>query len=401
MALCFKSFPLLAAIAILLSACSKTPQANYLDDAPVVAIRTLIDGEEFIEMDPSLLKDTIFFPLSYFTEELQIVKLDDREEALTNAPNVFLSDNYFLTISNGSIPYKLFDKQGKYLADIGAIGPGPGEYRFIYGGSLDEANQRIYLMPFLANDLLVYDLEGNALPPVPLAYKGTISTFSIQNNELVVMATPQHALSSCVWVQDFDGNLLSYISGSNFNFEFLNTTVFSFRNEDHIDLNYWTRNPRADSLYHVDLKRRKLIPRFAANFKGDALKPHMYSEWPGYYLGDTSTILTVTVRDEDGNVQQRKEGDEPSYYIVNKNTLKGAYIVLIDDFFGGIRFENPFVFHGKYYSTCMDPGDLADRIEQALQSDQLTDKMRRKLTEVQANMTGDDNNYVLYAKLKP
>lgn len=64
-----------------------------MKDAPVVATRVMIDGEEMIELDPSLLKDTVIFPLSYFTEKLEIIKLDDRDEALTGAPYAYVSDH--------------------------------------------------------------------------------------------------------------------------------------------------------------------------------------------------------------------------------------------------------------------------------------------------------------------
>lgn len=108
-----------------LFACGDKPRVNYLENAPVVATRVLIDGEEMIEMDPSLLKDTVVIPLSYFTEELQVIKLDGRDEALTGAPYAYVSENYIMTQMSGDIPFKLFDKQGNYLADVGAIGQGP------------------------------------------------------------------------------------------------------------------------------------------------------------------------------------------------------------------------------------------------------------------------------------
>ncbi|WP_102409160.1 6-bladed beta-propeller [Parabacteroides bouchesdurhonensis] len=394
-----KSFSLLAAIAVF-SACGEAPQVNYLENAPVVATRILIDGEELIEMDPALLKDTVFFPISHFTEDLHIIKLGEGDEALTGADAALVSDNYILTIGSGNIPYKLFDKQGHYLNDIGAVGQGPGEYRFIYTARIDEENRRIYMMPFFASSLLVYDLEGNSLPSVPLVHKGVIAMFVVQGNKLVVMASPQPQLPSCVWVQDMAGNLLYDITTS-FDFDFRNTMIaVSLNEEDHIDLSYWTHQPRVDSLYYVDLEKKKLIPRFTTRFKGDALKQHMYMEWPGYYLGDTSTLSLVSTTDDDGNVLQRQEGEAPDYYIVDKKTLKGAYIVLINDFFGGERFESPLVFQYQSYSVCVDPGVLTEWIDKALKSGLLSDKMRKKLIEVQANMSENDNNYLLYAKLK-
>jgi hypothetical protein len=342
---------------------------NYLEDAPVVATRTVLDGEEFIEMDPSLLKDTVIFPLSYFTEELQIIKLDDRDEALVSAYKVYASENYFLTQASGNIPCKLFDKQGRYIADIGSFGQGPGEYRTLYVGQINESDGRIYLMPYTTESLLVYDLEGNALSPVPLVHRANKSLFLVRGDELLVMGEPHPDIPSFIWVQDLKGNKLYDIPSSlNFPFDY-STDVLSFRNGDAIDLSHWTWRPRTDSLYHIDLVKKKLIPRFTANFKGEALKPHAYAEWPGYFLGSTSSIVTVARTDESGNVQMRQEGDAPAYYIVDKKTLKGTYFGLVNDFFGEERFNDPvFILQNGYYLVCVDPGDLGERIEKALKS---------------------------------
>jgi hypothetical protein len=393
-----KSFPLPVAIAVLF-ACND-PQVNYLEDAPVIATRTMADGEEFITMDPSLLKDTVIFPLSYFTEELQIIKLDDRDEALVNPYRVYVSENYFLTQASNNTPCKLFDKQGKYITDIGSIGQGPGEYQFLYAGQINESDGRIYLMPYTTEALLVYDLEGNALPPVPLTYKTGYSLFQVRDNEVLVMGKPHPDNPSFIWMQDLKGNILYDIPSSlDFSADYF-ATVVSSQNGEAIDFSHWSWEPRTDSLYHIDLVKKKLIPRFTADFKGEALKSHQYAEWPGYFLGNTSTVATVSGTDKSGNMISQKVGDEPAYYMVDKKTLKGAYFVLVNDFLGEERFNDPLVLKNGYYISCVDPGDLEERIEKALKSDRLPDKMRQKLTEVQANMTPDDNNYILYAKLK-
>ena len=89
-------------ITVLFACDNKSGQINYLEETPVVATRTLIDGEEMIELDPALLKDTMVIPLSYFTEELQIIKLDGKDEALTGAPYAYVSDNYIMTGMSGA-----------------------------------------------------------------------------------------------------------------------------------------------------------------------------------------------------------------------------------------------------------------------------------------------------------
>lgn len=43
-----------------------------------------------------------------------------------------------------------------------------------------------------------------------------------------------------------------------------------------------------DSFYEVNLEKGELIPRFTAHFKGEALKPHMYGEFPDPYVGEAT-----------------------------------------------------------------------------------------------------------------
>lgn len=94
---------------------------------------------------------------------------------------------------------------------------------------------------------------------------------------LLVLASPQpNNFSLCVWMQDMDGNLIYEFPTKRLNFDFRGVTIFSCQNEEHVYLSFWIPQAQLDSLYEVDLEKRKLIPRFTVNFKGDVLKPHMY-----------------------------------------------------------------------------------------------------------------------------
>lgn len=392
---------MVASLATLFACGEDLGQVNYLEDAPVVATRIQIDGEEMIELDPALLKDTVVFPLSYFTEELQVIKLDNRDEALTGAPYALISENYILTWMSDHTPYKLFDKKGNYLADIGGIGQGPGEYRFVSDAKIDQASRRVYLLPFFGSELLVYDFEGKTYPSVPLAHEGVVAQFALRGDTVLILGSPQpKKFSSCVWAQDLKGNLIYEFPTERLDFDFRGVLITSQQNEAHIDLSYWIPKPQLDSLYEVNLAKGKLIPRFTAHFKGDALVPHMYGEFPGYFVGEATGQWWQSKEDEDGKVQRKLVGELPSYYIVDKRTLKGAYYAIENDFLGGERLENPLALNYGVYCTCLDPGELAGKIEIALRSDRLTERTRKQLTEIQGSLTENDNNYVLFAKLR-
>lgn len=64
---------------------------DLLADCPVVAQYVQIGNDKVLSCDQKLLKDTVSFPLSHFTEEMDIIKLDNSDKALIGqcAPDYF------------------------------------------------------------------------------------------------------------------------------------------------------------------------------------------------------------------------------------------------------------------------------------------------------------------------
>lgn len=143
-------------------------KGDALDAQPIVGSVEILNGDSVWVCNQSALKDTLVLPLSYFADELQIVKLDNRDEALVPVRNVIVSDNYILVWGKDQTPFKLFDKSGKFLGNVGAFGQGPGEYQLIYDAQIDEAGGRIYLLPWNARSLLAYDLKGQSVQNISL-----------------------------------------------------------------------------------------------------------------------------------------------------------------------------------------------------------------------------------------
>ena len=136
------------------------PMVNSLAGQSVVGSVEVMDGDSVWVCDFSKLKDTVTLPLSAIAEEFQVVKLDNSDEALVPAGGVLVSDNYILVYGRQQTPFKLFDKFGRFLANIGSFGQGPGEYQLVYDAQIDEASERIYILPWNAKALLAYDLKG-------------------------------------------------------------------------------------------------------------------------------------------------------------------------------------------------------------------------------------------------
>ena len=72
-----------------------------LNNSPVVAQRVVTpQGDEVVVANMDLMTDTIDFPMSLLLSDLEIVKLDDRDEALIGIePWATVSDNYVAVLS--------------------------------------------------------------------------------------------------------------------------------------------------------------------------------------------------------------------------------------------------------------------------------------------------------------
>jgi hypothetical protein len=372
-------------ISIATVSCTGGKTQSALSDAPVVATK-----DKVMTLDVSLLKDTVVIPLSQLVEDLSIVKLDASDEALVYPYQVEISSNYLLVkggtgpTGGAPMPSKLFDKSGKFIADIGSIGQGPGEYTMLYSQQLDEENQRIYLMPWQSDKLLVYDLTGKSLDPIRLPYRTTKAVFKVKGNKVGVATVAFSGIQpSVAWIQNIDGTVLHEIPAGTLAVrpDFSNEIV-SNQNADDFDVSFLFVQIRPDSLYHLDMDKEMLVPVFTANF-GNNEVIHSYAEWKDYFLGTTTL---------DGWMIS-------GAYIVDKETGRGAFFRIVNDLLNGENIEY-HLFNKGYYVLNIDPESLSEEIEKSLKRESLPAYMREKLTEIQKTISPNDNNYIIYAKFK-
>jgi hypothetical protein len=370
-------------------------QIKPLAKSKVVAKKT---SSGLTVCDRTLLSEIVTIPLSELTEELQILKLDDADDALVKETVVEISNNYILIKGDQEIPYKLFEKKtGKFLNNIGAFGQGPNEYQNVYDQQIDEVNNRIYLLPWQAKKILVYDLKGKALDPIPLCNQAPKGKFKVDTKAATVIVSilPFTGVPAVVWQQTTDGKLLKSIAPGHIALtpDFSNE-VYAFKTDNNYDFLIFSFAPRADSLYSYNPVQNKLIPQFTLDFKNRERAIHGYSELPNYYMGDLSEPKKIA----ENITTTQNERD----YIIDKKTLKGSFFKLENDFLGNVEINYPtYRFSGEYYVRNVDPGNLKDELEKTLNSGQkLTPELRTKLTKLKNSITNNDNNYILYAKLK-
>lgn len=381
---------------LLWTSCSgkKDSDEKSLNDCPQIATKQLVGNDSVVVLNMDLLKDTLEVRISQLLESMDIIKLDSRDTALVKGGMISASEHYIL-VGGSSMPCKLFDKTGKFLYQIGHIGQGPGEYTNIYSSQIDEAHNRIYLLPWTSKQLLVYDLKGNILPAIPLPYVVPKGAFHVDTDKklLTIGMLPFQYLEGAkvLWQQDFQGNVRQDLNvGLHYAGDDYSNEVNSKRNTSEFDFYLLRWMATRDSLYHYDAEANRLKPVLTADFGTREVPKHCFTELPNYYL------INITTQVVNGQAMP------PASILLDKQSLKGAYCVIVNDYLGGIPIEYPFeCFSEGRFLMNMDPGDLTDRLERVLaRPEGLSADELDRLTKFMNSISVDDNNYVLLGKLK-
>lgn len=379
--------------------CNNEAANDPLVLSPVVAKRVNTPNGTLISCDLKLLKDTVELPLSYFTEDLQVVKLDNRDEALVGGwVRTTVSDNYILVSNNKQIPYKLFTRDGKFVASIGSYGEGPNEYANTYAEQIDEANNRIYILPWQSNKLLAFDLKGKPQPTIPLCLRVPKGKFRVdtKKEEVTVTMLPFEGTPTVVWTQDFNGKRKNFVPPGHL------TVPRDFSNEVHMSNNTSAYEvmlmvimptPRADSLYHYNAEKNRLEARFTTvHPKSDKMPWHHYSEFPRHFTGNVSFPIQMS--------EHTWGSTKPANYIVDKKTLHGNYYRIYNDFLGTKKMEVWPSFDNGYYVSNTEPGPLKETLEKELERKDLPKEVRRRTQALVNSLDEEGNNVILFAKMK-
>ena len=376
-----------------------------MNKCPVVIQTETLAGHPLTVCDQKQLNDTLQIPLSLLAENLEIIRFDNRDEALMGEQMVIVSDNYLL-VWNQEHPVRLFDRKGNFLANIGANGQGPGEYQALYDAQIDEANNRIYMLPWTVGQLLVYDLQENVLPSIPLCLnipKGKL-WINAKDSLIAVFALPFPNIPAVAWTQDFKGERKDYIEAGSLTAYDYNAEVYAGYNIDNVFdcLLICHLPPRKDTLYHYDYLHNRLLPHFTMTFtSNDPIPNHAFFELPHHFLGTTAESIQLSAT-MFGTTNTKQ-------FIIDKATGKGAYMHLVNDFLGNEElplssFDGNFPpypnFRNGYYILNQDPGNLRDRLEKSMATGSLLPEQKEKATRLLNSIGENDNNILFLAKLK-
>jgi hypothetical protein len=141
-------FPYLILLLFLMSCDKRTQEFNF----PTIPI------------DPDL--QNIPFSLSEIAGEIHIIHLETNPESLIGSFSslAHLDDSHIIIKSNKSI--LIFDREGRLLNKIHALGKGPMEYNTITNIYVDPVSQQIYIIDY--DDIKVYKYDGKYVETLKL-----------------------------------------------------------------------------------------------------------------------------------------------------------------------------------------------------------------------------------------
>ena len=375
----FKSIVLIASIAIFCQ-CQTKQKGSH---AKIVEV----NGNEVIDCNISEVTDTIDIQLSEIIKKCEVIPLETNESSLFESVyHIGISDNYIAVHSRGQMPIKLFDRNGKFISNIGSVGRGPGEFNSLYGIQLDEIANRIYLTPFAnAKGIITYNLQGENLDGIPLIYKQTKCWVYVEKDVVTVLSMPFNNEIPVAYQQTISGELIQKLPV----FDHLilrpdfSSEVSSSRNDkgayDIFVLPWGTES--FDTLYHYNTKTNHLDPKYVSSFSDKKHGSWTY-EWPNHYwswiFGDKYKGAKV---------------------IVNKKTLKSDFFKLKNDFYGGIEMNKFFMSNNGMFISSISAIELITAFEKALKNDDLSSKERDKIESLKKSLHENDNEVLFVGEM--
>ena len=147
---------------------------------------------------------------------------------------------------------------------------------------------------------------------------------------------------------------------------------------------------RKDTLYLWNLQDAEPVPYFTLDFGEKPICLHNYRELPLYFYGRVATSKQMT---EDSYMS-----DQEQYFIIDKETLKGGFCRIYNDWMCDEPIEGLTDF-GGYYTENISPSALLERIEGFLKDcPEGNSPRKQRLLELKATIDRNDNNYIIYGK---
>lgn len=353
--------------------------------------------------------------LSELVGEPEFIVLDsDTAVAYTPMALINVSYNYISTYSIAPrTPLKLFDRStGKFLRTYGAVGRGPGEFLQISSVQIDEAGGKIWMRTYPdINQLHAYDIATGDMEDVPLAYSTDDGSwldysFSVDGRErnITVAVKPENnGCPALAWCQDYEGKVLWEIPKT-YSFPEDNRAMMDTDRNVHgmLDVSYRSTNTMQDTvwLYGGGEAHPLLTVSFGQTEQSEAAG---YTD--GNYIYSTTVLpghIVMSVRKQGKSVMKegvRHVSTEPLPGVIMDRRTGDVHLGgVVNDLMDGEGVGIGDFVDG--YAVCQyDAASFMEAGRTALESGNLSDAARARISEILSVLSEEDNDVLMIAPL--
>jgi hypothetical protein len=380
-----------------------------------VSIVNVNGTEMYVTSLSNLSSNVVTIPLSSLIESLELVQLEDHADAFFKPWFTTVTEKYIGIRQQGSRPYLLFERSGKFLGNAGSVGQGPGEYSITpYDDVIDDKNGLIYLAPFIGSNILVYSASGAFLREIAAPQRLNKSKIFLSDNILTILhmsfgedspmgyqiANPAGTFTQSETAElmppnpetvtqlQISGQILSGLATpAHFVVQSFDGEIFNTRNVEGV---FDFTQTGIDTLFHFDMKNSRILPVFTMVSSTEGV-------WKNYFQVNKTLIMTGV-----------NEFDPESGHFVNRGivatdlkNMTSSYVNVVNDFFGNLPVIPSIVtFRNGYFVYNVQPEELMDEIENRLTESSVTENDRQKLRELLSKLKKDANNVMFIGKLK-
>lgn len=440
-----KHFYLFFALSLFLSCQSnKKQQVNIVEEPEALPVINLSQDIERCE----------YFPISEAAEKIDIVSLDNSDEALFDEiKQIEVTETDIWIAPFRSQQIFRFDRNGKFLNKVGKVGQGPEEYTLCAHFVVNHNKKKIYIMS-VSSGILAYDFEGNFIEKLSNSTMGSMyncgngykfiqyadNFFLLQNLPALkpVISNPVDSLWSIALVDNsfkktkiyknpaHIGREVQIVENGGENTGWKNQwgetyTVTDFYN-DELTLKY----SDTDTIYRYDIATKAFQPQYAIHSnedKGSYEETHQVFKtrsalnyftirnyWPSkniIYLRTTKgeTVSTFAYEKNTGKIKVAEQNIEiierkTPYYTTYTyaNGIDNLPFSFKNDFQAG-TFQIQYTSSGKYWIDIFEPG--SERTENMIQElEKSNDTKASELLKQLKGMNEDSSPILLIATLK-
>ena len=376
-----------------------------------VSIVEVNGNQMFVTSLSSLSSDVATISLSSLVESLELVQLEDYDDAFFIEWTTTVTENYIGIRQRQNRPFLLFCRSGRFLGNVGSIGQGPGEYSTLYDEFIDDKNGLIYLAPFSHSDrILVFNTSGAFVREIvtpmhlnkpkmfvsdnilsvfhksfsegsPMAFQMTIPTgnyaMDITSGETLELSLEVPRVQA--------GQLLNTIpTPAHFVVQSFDGEIFPSRNVEGV---FGFVHTNVDTLFHFDMQNNQIVPVFTMASSASGI-------WKNYFQVNSDLIMTgVSVFDD--NIRRFVNR---GFVATDLRNMTSSYINIVNDFFGNLPVQPSF--RNGYFVWNIQPEDLMYKIENHLDRSDVSQNDRQQLEDLLSRLEEDTNNVVFIGRLR-